>query len=414
MSNISPFKGTRYNTEKVKDISKVTAPPYDVISSQEQKDLYESNPYNIVRILLGMDFPEDNQNENKYMRAKAFLKDWHDKGILKTDEKESIYIYEQDFKVDGRIKTRLGFMALLKLEDFDRESSTVYPHENTLTAPKEDRTKLIHSIKANIGPIFAIYEDEDKALLNILKQECEKKALIDIVDANGIRNKLWVMDDSEKVAAVKAIMKDKKIFIADGHHRYEVGLAFSKFIKDPRYGYILSYFTDLNGEGLVIFPVHRLLGNIPADILKNIEGYLKDCFKIEKLNSQKDVLLFLKKSADNQPRFVMYIKGKFIGLIWAGKDDLDVNIVKNMIIEPLKTKCLEPEKISIDFTKDLDYAVRKVNQGEFSLAVLLNPVNIKQIRDIAFAGKRMPQKSTYFYPKVLSGLVINEFKDGNV
>ena len=198
------------------------------------------------------------------------------------------------------------------------------------------------------------------------------------------------------------LMKHKKIFIADGHHRYEVGLAFSKFKKDPKYGYILTYFTDLLGDGLTVLPYHRLVGGLDKGGLAILEANFKKNFITKPLKSKKGLKAFLDKAGPGEARFVIYTRKKFTGLIFRDKKDLDVTIAKNLIIDPLG-------KIVIDFTKDLDYAIKEVNKGEFNLAILVNPVKITEIRDVAFLGNRMPQKSTYFYPKVLTGLVINVF-----
>ncbi len=401
MADIIPFKGARYNPEKIKDISKVVAPPYDVISKEEQAELYKMSQHNIVRILLGKDLPCDNDKENKYTRAKSYLKAWQKKGVLKKDKEASVYITLQEFKIDGEVKRRAGFIALLKLEEFGTKKSSIYPHENTLSAPKEDRAKLIHAIEANLGPIFAVFEDKDKSISDILKDEMLSKPLVNIVDNQGVRNKFWKISDKKIINALRGSMKNKKIFIADGHHRYEVGLAFSKFKKGPKYGYTLAYFTDLFGDGLMVLPYHRLIGGV-GESLKPSTADLKKHFTINNLESKKDIKPFLASAKPSEARFVIYMDKKFTGLIFKNKRDLDVNIAKNLIIGPLKN-------FFIDFTKDLDYAIKEVNKGKFSFAILINPVKIAEIRDVAFLGMRMPQKSTYFYPKALTGLVINVF-----
>ncbi len=408
MADIIPFKGTRYNSEKIKDVSKVVAPPYDVISSKEQDQLYRMSPHNIVRMLLGKNLPGDNENKNRYTRAAGFLKAWQKKGILKKDNKPCIYINLQEFKLDGKIRRRTGFMALLKLEEFDTESSSVYPHENTLSAPKEDRAKLIRAIEANLGPVFAIFEDREKSISAVIEKEMRKIPLVDITDNHGIRNKFWKVSDKRIIKGLCSLMKGKKIFIADGHHRYEVGLAFSKFKKDPKYGWILAYFTNLLGKGLVVLSYHRLVGGV-GEGLKPSPTYLKKHFTIKNLESKKDIKSFLAGAKPAEARFVIYTRKKITGLTFKNKKDLDVTIAKNLIIDPLG-------KIVIDFTKDLDYAIKVVGavsdrplHSKYDMAILMNPVKITEIRDTAFGGNRMPQKSTYFYPKVLTGLVINIF-----
>lgn len=410
MAKIIPLKGTLYNNDKIKDLSKVMAPPYDVISSEEQDNLYNSNPHNIIRILLGKDSPGDNEKENRYIRASRFLKDWQKEEVLKRDKEESFYVYLQEFEVDGQNKKRLGFIGLLKLEDFDTEKTSVYPHENTLSAPKEDRARLINSIEANIGPIFAIFADEDKSVNNILFQATESQPLIDILDHHGIKNKLWRLSDKDTVEKIVNLMKDKKMFIADGHHRYEVGLAYSKLKKDPKFGYILTYFTDIYDDGIVVLPVHRLIKGVDSEGVSTLEKDLKGKFDIETVGSKDAAKRFLSGATPSEKRFITYYNKKFIGLKLKGKNTLDVNVLHDLIIEPLKSRVEQGEaKISIDFTKDMDYAIRGVDSGRFALAIMLNPTKITEIHDKALSGKRMPQKSTYFYPKVLTGLVLNVF-----
>lgn len=410
MADIIPFKGTLYDPEKIGDISKVTAPPYDVISPDEQKALYDSDPRNIIRVLFGMDMPGDDPKENKYTRAARSLKEWQGEGALKKDQEDSIYIYLQGFSIEGEMKQRLGFIALLKLEDFDTKTSSVYPHENTLLAPKEDRSRLINSIEANLGPIFALFADEDMSIDNILARETKSDPIIDIVDLHGIRNKLWRVSDKATTREIVRLIKEKKLFIADGHHRYEVGLAFSKTKKDPKYGYTLAYFTDLYADGIVVLPVHRLISGASKDSLSSLVRDLQNVFSVKKFDSKENARQFLMDAGKDEKRFVMYDGNGFTGLNLDKKDSLDVAVLHDFVIAPLQKKIeAGGGKISIDFTKDMDYAINEVAQGRHSVSMMLNPTKITQIRDMAFAGKRMPQKSTYFYPKVLTGLVINVF-----
>ncbi len=410
MAYIIPFRGTLYNPEKIKDLSKVVAPPYDVISPEEQGMLYDSEPHNIIRILLGKDFRTDDEEENKYTRAVSFLKDWQKKGILKKDKTESIYVYLQEFTIDGRLKQRLGFIALLKLEDFGLDTTSVYPHENTLEAPKEDRIRLLTSIEANLGPIFALFADEDRSIDNVLIDAIRSEPIIDISDYQGIRNKLWRVSDRMVIERIVSQMKDKKLFIADGHHRYEVGLMFSKIKRDDRFGYTLTYFTDLYADGIVILPVYRLIRGISKDMLLNLEKELAGYFAIEGISSKEHIKDFLSTAGPSERRFVIYKQRKFTGLMRKDNDSLDVNVLHDYIIKPIQQKVESgEERISIDFTKDLDYAISEVDSQRFSLSVFLNAAKISEIKNIAFSGKRMPQKTTYFYPKVLTGLVMNVF-----
>lgn len=409
MADILPFRGTYYNPANIRDLSKVVAPPYDVISPEEQEMLYNSDPYNIVRILLGKDYPGDNDRENKYTRARDFLREWQKKNILVKNERDSIYVYLQEFTINGQCKKRLGFIALLKLEEFGREAA-IYPHENTLAGPKEDRAKLIHAIEANLGPIFVLFGDEEKKVESILEEKMKSQPLMDIKDYQGIKNRLWHISDKVSMDAIVKLMKGKRLFIADGHHRYEVGLNFSRFKKDPMYGYILTYFTNLYADGIVILPVHRLISGVSDGMMINLMKDLEKIFSIKELASKSDAKGFLSSKGLSERRFVLYRRHSFTGLSLKDKDALDVDILHNLIIEPLRQKTEGSErKIFIDFTKDMDYAIREVDENRSSFSVILNPPSISQIRDTAFSGKRMSQKSTYFYPKILTGLVINVF-----
>ncbi|MFC1624706.1 DUF1015 domain-containing protein [Candidatus Omnitrophota bacterium] len=411
MADIIPFKGVLYNPEKIKDLSKVVAPPYDVISKEEQKELYDSDPHNIIRILLGECFPDDNEKENRYVRAERFLKDWKGKDLLKRDDRDSIYVYSQEFTIDEKVISRLGFIALLKLEEFNVGTSSVYPHEDTFQAPKEDRSRLIESIEANLGPIFALFKDEEKHIDAILVEATRKsQPIIDIVDHHGARNRLWRISEKETMATIVRLIKPKLLFIADGHHRYEVGLEFSKLKSDHKYGRILTYFTDLYADGIIILPVHRLIAGVNNDTLSYLKGNLRKDFLVKELASKVEAKTFLSGAHHLEKRFVIYDGRMFTGLSRSEKDSLDVNVLHSLIIGPLEKKATEAgEKISIDFTKDLGYAIDEVDKGRRSLSILLNPTKIDQVCSMAFSGKRMPQKSTYFYPKVLTGLVINVF-----
>ena len=410
MAVVIPFKGTLYNPEKIKDLSKVMAPPYDVISPQEQDELYNFDPHNIIRLLLGKDLPGDNEKENKYTRAKTFLREWQKEGSLKKDKEPCIYVYSQEFKSDGQSKRRIGFISLLKLEDFDTKKASIHPHENTLSAPKQDRTKLISSIEANLGPIFAIFADEDKSIDKVLAQQTKSQPIIDVLDHHEIRNKLWRVSEKDTVNKITYMMKDKKLFIADGHHRYEVGLEFSKTKKDPKYGYILTYFTDIYADGMVILPTYRLIAGVNDRVLSELKNDLKKQFDFKDISSKEAAQDFLSKATPAEKRFVVHSPGKFTGLSLKGNNSLDVTALHDLVIEPLKKKAeVRGDKVWINFSKDLDYTVKMVDEGKYSLSFILNPTEITQVRDMAFSGKRMPQKSTYFYPKVLTGLVVNVF-----
>ncbi len=407
MANIAPLKGVLYNTEKINDVSKVVAPPYDVISPAEQEGLYNSDPHNIIRILLGKDMDGDNDKENKYARAAKDIKKWQEEEVLKRDAESCIYPYMQEFEVDGKKKRRMGFLALLKLEDFGSQDSSVYPHEDTLDGPKKDRTSLISSIEANLGPVFALFADEKKEIDDLLFKHAGNKPLIDIMDSKGIINKLWRISDKDSIEKIVSMMRSRKIFIADGHHRYEVALAFSKTKSDPKYGYILTYFTDIYGEGVVVLPTYRVLKGIDEKLYSRLMDRVGNDFSVKEFSSAEEMKAFMSSASDKEKRFALHFRGRFTGLAVNGKEGLNVTVLHDMIIRPLQAEA--GDKISIDFIKDLEYAINMADSDDTAMAVILNATKVTEIRDTAFSGKRMPQKTTYFYPKVTTGLVINIF-----
>ncbi len=411
MADIKPFKGLLYNQRKIKDLSEVVTPPYDVISPEDQARFYKKSPYSIIRILLGKEFRNDTEFNNRYTRAKKYFIQWISEGILTNDSFPSIYIYLQEFLYKNIKKIRLGFIALLKLEDFG--SKNIFPHENTMGGPKEDRFKLLENVHANLSPIFVLFSDREKKLYNILKENIDQNPpILNIQDRDSVRHRLWRIKDPIVINRIRKLMHDKEIFIADGHHRYEVALEFSKKTKESRFGFIMSYFTAIENEGLVILPVHRLVQGISQDeafgfFKKKIQGK----FLLRQFKNRHLLVEFL-ADARRPHRFGVYLgKKNFWGLdplkAFNG-NALDVDILDRFILKPL-LKNFAKENIRLDFTKDIDCAIEWVDKSSKRLAFFLMPTKISQVQDIARLGKRMPHKATYFYPKPLSGLVINKF-----
>lgn len=420
MINIRPFKGVCYNLDKITDLSQVVCPPYDVINKEDQDFYYKQSPYNFIRLILNKVEPQDNSIHNKYSRAAVFFNEWLKLLILKQDQEEALYFYRQDFFYEDKELSRFGFIALLELDD----SGIVFPHENTHTAPKNDRLELVKNIKSNLSPIFTIFSDKSKIIDSIFTKEfSHKKPDFLLKDTAGIRNSIWRLTDKEKISKLNKAMSKKQIFIADGHHRFEVALMYLKLIqkndKDyspaKGYNYVMTYFTPFESEGLCIMPVHRIV-----NLVKGID-LLKNTFKITKLNSIEDMQDKLNSYSRKKHVFGLYYKGQSLLLelknntSYCGElkekkcfKDLDVAILDFYILNEL----LKIKKDAIIYTKDIIEAKECVDKNDSFAAFILRQTTIEQIKDVALCGEKMPPKSTYFYPKLLSGLVVHRFDQG--
>jgi len=421
MAKIEPFLGIHYNPDIVSDISKVVCPPYDVISPKEQEDFYQGHSYNIIRLILGKDLAGDSENENKYTRAAAYVEEWLRRNVLTQDAEPAVYFYEQVFQVGGQEKKRWGFIGLMRLDE-EGKDRTVHPHEHTHTAPKEDRLRLIKKVEANLSPVFTIYSDPKDEVLAIFKAALRsEKPLFDLTDGAGIKNRLFRLTDKDLINKIKDLFADKDLFIADGHHRYEVARQFRDYKRatdslnfKESYNYIMSFFTPLEDSGLCILPTHRLIKNVnftPQD--------LGSCFSVKEMPGLNELTAEMQNRIDEIGVFGLYRDKKFYLLRLEEKREcnkfiqegpkeyknLDVVILHKVIFDNF----LKIQLPQINYEVDLGSAVLKVDSGEFSALFMLNPTKVEQIRSIALSGEVMPQKSTYFYPKLLSGLLIHKF-----
>ena len=421
MAKIEPFQSVYYNSAVVEDISKVVCPPYDIIGADEQEAFYQKNPYNIIRLILGKDFSGDTADENKYTRAAGYLEDWLRRSIFIQDPESVLYVYEQIFSLEGKKKRRLGFIALMRLQE-EGESKTVYPHENTHTAPKEDRLKLIKSVEANLSPIFTIFSDPDKQIKKILEENiADEKPFFEVPDDKGIQNRIWRLTQKPLIDKIRSFFADKEIFIADGHHRYEVAKTFRDYKRreDPKnfkdsYNYIMTYLTPLEDDGLCILPTHRLIKNA-----KFSPDIFNTYFSVKEMPSGADLVSEMNQKEDDVGIFGLYKDKKFYLLKLTDKREcnkfiqegpkeyknLDVVILHKVLFDHV----LKVGLSQINYEVDLDQAVRLTDNAVYDALFILNPTKIEQIRTIALGGEVMPQKSTYFYPKLLSGFLIHKF-----
>ena len=421
MAVIKPFRGLRYNKEKIRDLEKVVSPPYDVISEQEKKDYLNSSPYNITRLIL----PEPDGGNDKYNSACNLLNQWINSDILSMDKESSIYIYQQIFNISGNDITRTGFICLLKLEEF--KHGTVLPHEKTLSAPKEDRLNLMNACEANLSQIFGLYQDTNPIISQIMEKNTSDSPIIDITDTKGEKHKLWAVADKDDIHTIISAMQDKKVFIADGHHRYETALNYrrklienSSHTGNEPYNFIMMYLCEMNETGLVVLPTHRLLKDLSEFNKSAFRQNLSAYFDVIQTN-KKNLFEYMDKNKDKHV-FGLYMgKGEFYALNKGLKPlvqenipdawkELDVAILHKVIIENVLGITDESVKLqkNIKYTADKEEGIRQIDNGSYELLLFLNPTKLSQIKKISLKGEVMPQKSTYFYPKLLTGLVINK------
>ncbi len=423
MTSVLPFRPYIYDVQCAGEIKNLTAPPYDVISKELQDDLYERSEYNIVRLEFGKEFVGDDETENKYTRAALLFKEWIDKGILKRETKNSVYVYTQTFTIDDISYERIGFLSLFRLPE-TKKNRSIYGHEATLSKPKEDRFNLMEAANANFSPIFSVFEDKNSSVLNTLKKSMEDgaaKKLFDFTDDNGIKNVLHRLEDEGIIAHIQSEMAHKPVYIADGHHRFETCINFRDYVKKEgldkkgiNADFCLMYFAPSNHDGLVILPTHRGIKGKNIDI-ENLLERIKEDFDYKETNLA-DLLKENKKSGENSVSFgFAHSSGRGFILSFNGKTGknplgkLDVSILQEYILK----KALNITQEEIDAQKYLVYeknsqkALEKVKGGDLEAVFFMNPTKIEDVIGIASLSLRMPQKSTYFYPKILTGLVVN-------
>jgi len=425
MAEIRPFHGLRYDQEKVK-LSEVVAPPYDVISKEYQEELYRRSPYNVVRLILGKEM-------DRYREAARNLSRWQEESVLRRDLKPSLYCLAQSFGgSDGVRYERVGFVAACWLEEFS--AGVILPHEKTLSKPKEDRFRLVQATKANFSQIFGLYSDPGGTVDGILREVMRADPLLQ-VDFEGVSNRLWIMNDPATINAVVSAMRGKSILIADGHHRYETALAYRDFMKlkttsstdKQPFNYTMMFFADMDAQGLVILPTHRVVHSLSSFDPREFLDRLKKNFVIRSESSQAAHLQAL--SAERELSFGVVLEDGFYLIRLKQKEllsqlfgesvppeirELDVTLLHSYILEKLLGISVEAQerKSNLEYVKDVDDAVRGVHAGG-QVAFLMNPTRVDQVRRVARAGHTMPQKSTYFYPKLVTGLVMNSLDQNN-
>jgi uncharacterized protein (DUF1015 family) len=417
MTEIKPFKAFYYNPQKIGDLAKVVCPPYDVISPEQQTFYHNQSEHNFIRIILGKDRASDTDKDNKYTRAKGLFQKWIEEDTLIQEEKPCIYFYRQEYKVMGERQTRMGFIALMKLQD-DHEAK-IYPHENTHSKAKEDRLKLWSMLSANLSSIFVCFADSEKTVNKIFtKHVAGTSPMVDLIDDTGIHQVLWRLSDPVLIEQIVQSLANQQLFIADGHHRYEVAKEYRRILQaqggkvDPHapYNYVMTYFTNIESRDLRIFPMHRIVRRLTKKM-----DFLEEFFRSDRMKTREELMILLAKAGQNEHAFGLYtkegiwllrLKSKLLidQYITEGSREyreLDATILKTFVFDRVGVASED-----IMYTSDVQEVIGKVDNGQADAGFIMNPVKISQLKAVALNGEKMPPKTTYFYPKVLSGLTI--------
>ncbi len=427
MAEVLPFKGFLYNKNIVR-IEEVVAPPYDVITPQEQERLYKKNPYNVVRLILGKEYPRDTQRNNKYTRAREYLHNWMSKEVLKRDPCERFYLYKQVFSALGKRWERIALFGRVRLKEFSE--GIILPHEKTLSAPKEDRLQLMKECNVNFSPIFGLFTDKYGEVHRFFIESIHHSPIFRFTDDKGIEHTFWLLEGEDRNRAVTEAFINRSILIADGHHRYETALQYKreKAISDPDfspekpYNFVMMALVSMEDPGLLVFPNHRVvkgaLGISIEDFWKRIDRYF------EQKGEFKDLDKTLKALYEAPTHtFGLFLKGKPFHLITLRREvdldkalppipsalkESDVVILHSLLIEGILG--ITPQEVKdrgrLGYYKDPRSAFQDVDEGEGSLAVFLKAPTVSEIEKVARVGETMPQKSTFFYPKLITGLVM--------
>jgi uncharacterized protein (DUF1015 family) len=438
MATIAPFRGTLYNLEKAGKIDALVCPPYDIISPAEQQDLYRKNPYNVIRLEYGLTSPADGEDDNRYTRSAAVLHDWTASGVLAQSPEPSFYIYEMEYKTTERVKKLRGFVCLVKIEDYD--AGVVKPHETTLSGPKTDRLNLLRACKASFSQIFSLVSDPTGAVAGVL-DTVQRKPEMEVKASDGVVHRTWTLSDKRAIELITRELSDKQIFIADGHHRYDTALnyrnerrkAAGSFTGQEGFNYVAMFLARIEDPGLTILPAHRTLFNLPDFNAAKFEEDLNRYFNIERIDFDKKteakdrrtILDTMAHRADHAHLFGMRIRGEHSYYLLTLRSEadmdallptkspayrkLDVSILHHLIIDRLLGIKMETHKLglNIEYVKDAVEADKRVHDGKAEIVFFMNPTKVQEVKDVAACGERMPQKATYFFPKLLTGLVMH-------
>jgi len=420
MVDIKPFKAIRYS-EKAGNMDNLIAQPYDKITPEMQKEYYEKSEYNYSKLTLPIE-------ENRYAIAKQRLDAWIKEGIFERDATSAIYVYYQEYELFGQKYIRKGFIGALRLHPY--EENIVLPHERTHKGPKIDRLDMLKTTVHNLETGFILYSDPEKKTISIFDEIAKSEPLIKTIDSLGVLNKLWKLTDKQKIQVIQSVFENQQLVIADGHHRYETACTYRDIRRDEMeqwdendsYNFRMTYLVPIEDEGLVILATHRCLAKEKVTEEKMLE--LKEFFEIDEI-SKNEIPDFLKKNIDKHV-FVLYQNRRALSFVMKNIADvnryvteaseeykqLDVVILRDMIFHGIMG--LDDLHIDDDifYERWWDEAIEKADQGKYQSVFMLNPTKAEEVLRVSKNHERMPQKSTDFYPKMVSGLTMFSVQEG--
>ena len=431
MAIVSPFRGIHYDLSRVTNLSRVISQPYDVISPEEQQSLHQRHPRNIVWIDFGLDSEGDGPTANKYTRAATWYRQWMSEGTLVRDTAPSLYYYEQEFSLPGRGGImRKGCLGALRLSAFGE--GMVVPHEKTHSRPKEDRLSLMRATEANTSPIFGLYSDPRDEVAKVLRGRLAGTPDFSATDDLGVKHRMWRVTDPAALRATAEKMSDKKVFIADGHHRYETALAFREEMRkkhgareDAAYEHVLMFLCNMDDEGIVILPTHRGIHSVPAFSGEDFAARVTPHLPVEtRQGSPEDALKAIAEAGRKGKAIAWSAGGERFHIVSFpdparfGEENLsrvppalrtlDVVLLHGFLFERILG--ISPDAVTggqfVRYYKEARKAASDLARGELQAAFFLNPVTMDEFRHVSLSGHVLPQKATFFYPKILTGLLI--------
>ena len=421
MAIIKEFSALRF-TDKAGDISTLCCPPYDIISATEKELFLKQNTHNIIKLEL------PGEKSENYETAKRVFAEWQEAGIIKTDDRDALYIYEEKFSVRGKDYAFKGFVCHVQLAEFSE--NVVLPHEETLSKAKTDRFNLLNATGCSFSQIYSLYSDASGETNAVLAELSSKTPDASFTDKAGVTHSLWIAEKSEKTKEICRQFESRKLYIADGHHRYETALNFRRYVKEnnldiPQSEYVMMFLVNMENDGLVVFPTHRIVRDLAdfssAALLKKCEKY----FAVKKIE-KSDVQRFMDTAYEKGDKAFSYFDGTHsfaltlrditvMDKLFPEKSEalrrLDVTVLHSLILEEMLgiDKEKMAKQINLTYTRSFDEAYASAGNNA-DCCFILNPTKVSEIADAAAAGEKMPQKSTYFYPKLITGLVMNKIK----
>jgi uncharacterized protein (DUF1015 family) len=434
---LRPFRGIVYHPAHGDDLFALLSPPYDVISPQERDIYYQRHPYNVVRLIYGRDEPGDTPDDNRYTRAAQYLQTWLRQGVLRREAQPALYLCAEEYGLpDGTSRERQGLIALCRLEPYER--GIILPHEETSPVPKRMLFDLRAAVEANLDQVFALYADDTGRLQEILAAQRQQPARLSFRDQDQRLHRVWAMSEPSVVRSIQDLLADSWALIADGHHRYETCLEYQQMMRQSMphvtghewFNFTMLYLTDIHDPGLTILPTHRVLRGLSPALVQQIPDRLRDTCELEAFpyhtpaerQAQRQRLTQeMRRRGRSAHVFGLYTGGETLWLLTYRRSlttpeptaadeehdaTLDVSLLHDVLLH--KVLGIEVREDTIAFTQDDAVALDLVARRDYQVAFLLNPTRVGQIVQHAMAGKRMPRKSTYFYPKLLTGIVLHQ------